>query len=743
MLSTRGGRLRIWVWERETGRLFAVDDHSPSLQTPGRPFEWRSDRSIAFTALEPGTEVRRTRTRWSTPMLARRAWDQIAAGHASVSVLSSGESSTAPDGGVERDELRLVDIGASEASRTILRDSLWNLAWAPVTGNIAYARRVRLAPGPTATLREVAFEGRWQVSIARSDGTPFASVPSMAIDPRTLRWDPLGRELAFVGRPTNGEQRALIRFSTVSGQFSSCGPDVLDLGPEGSDIGLQWAAGGALLVRAGATGSSPDAKGWRVVRADCRVTVLGGADRVADLLGEPDGRHFIGLRDGRLVRFDVEGSPARLAERLGPIDRVVLQVAPDKSRREQETMLLVRTASPPRGRFALVAPGTGEIANFGEVRGEPLALDPARRMLVVYSNDRDGLRLAQYWPDGRSRILAEGNSFRQEISSPRMMTVRYRADDGSPSQAMLLLPERLRAQTRYPLIVWVYGGLVVDADVASELTEDFETWQNPRLATNQGFAVLIPSIPLGPEGVPGEPCDRIRATVESAARAAVDTGIVDADRSFLIGHSYGGYSVYCTITGATRFRAAVASAAVSNLISNYGQFSGDERYSDDPQRSMYFPRWTELGQGRMGGSPWQDPGRYLRNSPIHRAACINTPVMIVHGDLDFVPIQQAEEMFTALYRQAKRADLVRYWGEDHNLSQPANIRDYWRRVFAWFDEQGDIARDDRGNILFDGDHARVRREQDAAASRGSPASGSDRAASQPSPGGCGHPGSWR
>jgi dipeptidyl aminopeptidase/acylaminoacyl peptidase len=33
--------------------------------------------------------------------------------------------------------------------------------------------------------------------------------------------------------------------------------------------------------------------------------------------------------------------------------------------------------------------------------------------------------------------------------------------------------------------------------------------------------------------------------------------------------------------------------------------------------------------------------------------------MLVHGDLDFVPIQQAEEFLTALYRQDKRALFVR------------------------------------------------------------------------------------
>jgi dipeptidyl aminopeptidase/acylaminoacyl peptidase len=58
---------------------------------------------------------------------------------------------------------------------------------------------------------------------------------------------------------------------------------------------------------------------------------------------------------------------------------------------------------------------------------------------------------------------------------------------------------------------------------------------------------------------------------------------------------------------------------------------------------------------------------------------------MIQGDLDYIPLQQSEEFFTALYRQNKRAQFVRYWGEDHLLASPGNIRDLWRRIYAWFD----------------------------------------------------------
>jgi len=87
---------------------------------------------------------------------------------------------------------------------------------------------------------------------------------------------------------------------------------------------------------------------------------------------------------------------------------------------------------------------------------------------------------------------------------------------------------------------------------------------------------------------------------------------------------------------------------------------------------------------------------------------VETPLMIMQGDMDHVPIQQGEEFFTALYRQNKRARFVRYWGEGHLINSPANIRDMWHQIYSWFDEFLDISRDKRGNLLWDGEKVKSR-----------------------------------
>jgi dipeptidyl aminopeptidase/acylaminoacyl peptidase len=94
----------------------------------------------------------------------------------------------------------------------------------------------------------------------------------------------------------------------------------------------------------------------------------------------------------------------------------------------------------------------------------------------------------------------------------------------------------------------------------------------------------------------------------------------------------------------------------------------------------------ERGYFGAGAPPWEQPERYRINSPLWSASSVRTPLLLVHGDQDYIPIQQAEEFFTALYRQDKRVQLARYAGEWHTISARGNVLDLWRRFEAWLRE---------------------------------------------------------
>jgi dipeptidyl aminopeptidase/acylaminoacyl peptidase len=174
-----------------------------------------------------------------------------------------------------------------------------------------------------------------------------------------------------------------------------------------------------------------------------------------------------------------------------------------------------------------------------------------------------------------------------------------------------------------------------------------------------------------------------------AIDALIERGIADPDRVAVLGQSDGGFTTLGLITQTTRFRSAIASASFSDLVSLYGTFYGQYRYGDSgPPLKGQLLRTLQMEKGSfdLGGPPWSKLDLYRSGSPILSVDKVQTPLMLIHGDSDFIPIQQAEQFFTSLFRQDKRATLVRYHGEGHTITTRANVLDLWRRMSDWLAE---------------------------------------------------------
>jgi dipeptidyl aminopeptidase/acylaminoacyl peptidase len=144
-------------------------------------------------------------------------------------------------------------------------------------------------------------------------------------------------------------------------------------------------------------------------------------------------------------------------------------------------------------------------------------------------------------------------------------------------------------------------------------------------------------------------------------------------------------------TQTSRFKAVVSSVGWSDWISqallgqNSVYASYQERYPFVGQVGRYA---QEQGDFPLGDNvtPWSDPAAYWRNSPVVLAAQVTAPILLIHSDLDAYPLTQDEEMFTALNLLHKPAGFITYWGEGHILSSPANLRQEWASVLAWYDK---------------------------------------------------------
>ena len=147
---------------------------------------------------------------------------------------------------------------------------------------------------------------------------------------------------------------------------------------------------------------------------------------------------------------------------------------------------------------------------------------------------------------------------------------------------------------------------------------------------------------------------------------------IDPERLGVLGGSYGGFMTNWVITQTSRFKAAVSSASVSNLVSFYAT-------------SLY----QDLVHAEFNGLPWSDDNFALlwRWSPLAHVAQVTTPTLFIHGELDNdVHITEAEQMFTAMRRRGISAALARYPREGHGFREPKHVLDRTERTLAWFDQ---------------------------------------------------------
>jgi dipeptidyl aminopeptidase/acylaminoacyl peptidase len=247
--------------------------------------------------------------------------------------------------------------------------------------------------------------------------------------------------------------------------------------------------------------------------------------------------------------------------------------------------------------------------------------------------------------------------------------LNYASFDGTRVQGWLMKPLGWRDGESYPMILSVHGG--PHGMYGYGFSPTFQAY------AARGYAVLF----INPRGSTGYGQKFSDGTLREWGggdyrdlMAGVDEALkkypwIDRNRMGVTGGSYGGFMTNWIVTQNNRFRAAVASASVSNLVSFYAT-------------SLY----QDLIHAEFGGFPWDDYELLWRYSPVRYVRDAQTPLLLIHGELDNdVHITQAEEMYTALRRRNVETVLVRYPREGHGFREPHHRLDALERTLAWFD----------------------------------------------------------
>lgn len=267
------------------------------------------------------------------------------------------------------------------------------------------------------------------------------------------------------------------------------------------------------------------------------------------------------------------------------------------------------------------------------------------------------------------RITTHNEAIKKDYSLIEPEELNFKSFDGTRIQGWLMKPNGWRAGRKYPLILSIHGG-----------PHGMSGWAfNPTLQvyTARGYAVLF----MNPRGSSGYGQKFSDGTLNEWGggdykdlMAGVDEALrkyswIDQNRMGVTGGSYGGFMTNWIITQTPRFRAAVAAASVSNLISFYST-------------SLY----QDLVHAEFGGFPWDNYDLLWQWSPLRYVKQAQTPTMFIHGEQDNdVHITQAEEMYTALKRRGVESVLVRYPREGHGLREPKHRVDALERTLGWFD----------------------------------------------------------
>ena len=261
------------------------------------------------------------------------------------------------------------------------------------------------------------------------------------------------------------------------------------------------------------------------------------------------------------------------------------------------------------------------------------------------------------------RLAAPGG----EVRVPgRVEEVAVQAEDGARVRGWLVLPEGASERAKAPLLLWVHGGPVMSWNSWSS------RW-NPWLMAARGYAVLLPDPALstgyGQEfiarghGTWGEkPFTDVMAITDAVA-ARPD---IDADRTAMMGGSFGGYMANWIAGHSGRFRA---------IVSHAGLWALDQMFATTDEPAF----WR-----RVFGDPDAQPGRYQAASPHLHAAAISTPVLIIHGDRDYrVPVGEGLRMYADLSRLGKQARFLYFPDENHWILKPGDVRVWYETVFAF------------------------------------------------------------
>jgi dipeptidyl aminopeptidase/acylaminoacyl peptidase len=267
---------------------------------------------------------------------------------------------------------------------------------------------------------------------------------------------------------------------------------------------------------------------------------------------------------------------------------------------------------------------------------------------------------------GQTTNVTNANPGFAQLQVAQMRAMTWKSKDGLDIEGLLWLPANYKAGDKLPLILSIHGG---PAGVWSTSFRGIN-----HVYTSLGWAVLEPNVrgstSYGDALLRGNMKDIGGGDYHDAMTgvdALVAQGIADPNQLAVRGWSYGGILGGWIITQTQRFKAASLGAMVSDWSSEYAMgFNHDVR------------RWY------IGGTPWDNPDAYRRQSPYTHIAKVTTPTLLLHGEQDDTDtIGQSMMFYQGLKDRGVPTRFIRFPREPHGFREPQHIRMRDAEEISW------------------------------------------------------------
>lgn len=247
--------------------------------------------------------------------------------------------------------------------------------------------------------------------------------------------------------------------------------------------------------------------------------------------------------------------------------------------------------------------------------------------------------------------------------------VSFVNSDGYTIYGWVLPPHGYQPGKKYPAVLSIHGGpqsayssLLYPTMQRYAAEGYFVLFCNPRGSTDYGRVFMDLEGKFGTIDF-----DDLMAFTDHVVRQYPD---IDSHRLGVTGGSYGGYMTNWIIGHTGRFKGAISQRSISNWISMYG-------CSD----LSYFVEWGQMA------TPWRNIDKLWWHSPLKYADSFSTPTLFLQNGKDFrCPVEQAEQMVTALIERGIPTRMVLFHNASHSVMTPRQQRINDDEVIAWLDK---------------------------------------------------------